>query len=87
LFVHALDVYMLVQILEHLRVDLPPEEFNPHVVRVGFSAPTTSLSLGNEKFLTTRFQFAPATYRVTSSCRDITVHSTYRHVGYKLTRL
>jgi len=37
----------IVQILEQLNVDhLPPEEQNPHVVRVGFSAPTSSLSLG-----------------------------------------
>jgi len=40
--------YVLIQVLEHLRVDhLPPEEQNKHVVRIGFSAPTTSLSLGN----------------------------------------
>lgn len=39
-----------VKILEHLNVDhLPPEEQNPHVVRVGFSAPTSSLTLGEEK--------------------------------------
>jgi len=37
----------VVQVLEHLNVDhLPPEEMNPHVVRVGFSAPTTTLTLG-----------------------------------------
>jgi len=39
------DVFM--QVLEHLNVDhLPPEEQNPHVVRVGFSALTSSLTLG-----------------------------------------
>ena len=30
---------------------LPPEEQNQHVVRVGFSVPTTSLSLGNTVLL------------------------------------